>query len=90
MDDNTTVDFDVTFERVLNTCKIKERIDHDEIEAVFDNVLPTTQTEKCFIACWLEQFHVVSAWGRGAYCLSNELLLFRWKMESFAENSISN
>lgn len=90
LDDNTTVDFDVTFERVLNTCKIKERIDQNEIEAVFDNVLPTTQTERCFIACWLEQFHVVSEWRREAYCLSNELVLFRWKTESFAGSSTSN
>lgn len=60
IDDITTVDFDVTFEHVLNTCKIKERIDQEDIETVFDNTLPTTQTEKCFVACWLEQFHVVS------------------------------
>lgn len=61
IDDSITVDFDVTFEHVLNTCKIKERIDQEDIKTVFDNILPTTQKEKCFIACWLEQFHVVSS-----------------------------
>lgn len=60
IEDNTTVGFDVTFEHVLNTCKIKERIDQEEIEIVFESVLPTTQREKCFVACWLEQFQVVS------------------------------
>lgn len=93
IDDTTTVDFDVTFEHVMNTCKIKERIDQEDIETVFDNTLPTTQTEKCFVACWLEQFHVVSRVKRNTRCVASNGVVHKhidgkWKISPRAVHQI--
>lgn len=43
----------------MNACKIKERASDFDIENIESKFLPSTKTEKCFVACWLESFHVV-------------------------------
>lgn len=53
------VNFEEIFPHAIDTCKIKERASDLDVENVVNNFLPTTMTEKCFVACWLETFHVV-------------------------------
>lgn len=56
---NKDSNYEKVFAHVINTCKIKERASDNDVENVVSNFLPTTMTEKCFVACWLESFHVV-------------------------------
>lgn len=53
------INFEQTFTHAISTCKIKERASDSDVENVVNNFLPATMTEKCFVACWLESFHVV-------------------------------
>lgn len=53
------VDFEEIFPHAIDTCKIKERASDLDVENVVSNFLPTTMTEKCFVACWLETFGVI-------------------------------
>lgn len=53
------MNFEEVFPNALNICKIKERASDLDVENVVNNFLPKTMTEKCFVACWLETFHVV-------------------------------
>ncbi|XP_031635757.1 general odorant-binding protein 19d-like [Contarinia nasturtii] len=56
---NRDANFEAIFKYAMNTCKIKERVTDYDIEQIENNFLPTTETEKCFVACWLESFHVI-------------------------------
>lgn len=56
---NQDFNFEAIFKNVMNTCKIKEKVSDYDIEKIENQFLPTTKTEKCFVACWLESFHVV-------------------------------
>lgn len=53
------VNFEEIFPHAIDTCKIKERASDLEVENIVNNFLPTTMTEKCFVACWLETFGVL-------------------------------
>lgn len=56
---NKDSNFEEVFKHVIDTCKIKERASDNDVENIVSNFLPSTMTEKCFVACWLESFHVV-------------------------------
>lgn len=52
--------FDEIFEYVMETCMIQARADRKDVQYIFTHVLPKSKTQKCFVACWLELFQVVS------------------------------
>lgn len=56
---NQDPNFEATFKYAMNACKIKERASDSDIENIETKFLPSTKTEKCFVACWLESFNVV-------------------------------
>lgn len=40
-------------------CKIKERAATDDVQFLLNEIVPETQTQKCFMACWMERFGIV-------------------------------
>lgn len=54
-----SLDFEKVFKYALGACKIKARVTDDDLENIANRFLPSTKAEKCFVACWLESFHVV-------------------------------
>lgn len=53
------LNFEEVFKYAMSACKIKERVTDHDIENISNRFLPSSKAEQCFVACWLESFHVV-------------------------------
>lgn len=77
--ENLTTDFSSIYEHAIEACKIRERIDDDDVEQILQKQIPESQMEKCFVACWLEQFQVVSCFSflsQNCYLFNFEIFFF--------------